>query len=282
MLGNGRAESGQARTVWSGSRRAQGSPTACPLRQNHSEPINASSRGPSTLPRVPAGGVRGRWDECVACFDAGFHRCEVEGFRRVVDLAARRSERRKSSAARAVQRAGGALDCWVLAGDQHLLRLVPADELVRYDDQPDSDGDWWTIPFVDGRVVGRPRAGPRAMRLLEGMYRAAISMTDAGNNVVLEDVVWEPKVATLARELLGAINPLIVRLVCPTSLAMDREQARQDRFVGAVAAYADEPDVRIDAHLTIDSSLHDRNSIAQQILAALVIKAPHRASETGN
>src|SRR4051812_2056714 len=75
----------------------------------------------------------------------------------------------KSRAARAIQRAGGARDCWVLAGDHHLLRLCPANELVHYADPADVPGEWWSVPSIDGRVVGRPRAGRRALRLLDGM-----------------------------------------------------------------------------------------------------------------
>ncbi len=186
----------------------------------------------------------------------------------------------KSRAARAIQRAGGARDCWVLAGDHHLLHLCPGDQLMRYSAPDDEAGEWWSVPYVDGRVVGRPRAGRRALRLLDGMYRAAVAMTRAGNNVVLEDVVWEPTVAAMAFEALSAVDPFVVRLVCPYTVAVERELARGDRFVGGVAAYASGPELITAVDATVDTGLHDRDAVAQQILTALHAKAePPRASQ---
>lgn len=187
----------------------------------------------------------------------------------------------KSSAARAIQRAGGLRDSWVLAGDRHLLRLVLADRLVRYGDPVDDEWEGWSVPSVDGRVVGRPRAGPRALRLLDGMYRAAVAMTRAGNNVVVEDVVWEAAIAALARDSFRGSRPLVVRLVCPYSMATDRERARADRFDGAVAAYASEPDVVADVDLTLDSAVLDPDSIAHEVHAALDARAAAQADDDG-
>lgn len=175
----------------------------------------------------------------------------------------------KSSAARAIQRAGGLRDSWVLAGDRHLLRLVLADQLVRYGHPVDADWEGWSVPYVDGRVVGRPIAGRRALRLLDGMYRAAGAMTLAGNNVVVEDVVWEAKVAAMALDSVRAIETLVVRLVCPFVEAVDRERARRGRFDGAVAAYASEPELIADVDLSLDSSVLDPDAIARRILDVL-------------
>ena len=188
----------------------------------------------------------------------------------------------KSSSARAIQRLGGVRDGWLLAGDHHLLRQVLADQLVRYAGPFDDAWEWWSIPSVDERLIGRPRAGRRALRLLDGMYRSAVALVRAGNNVVLEDVVWEPAVATIALEALGAIDPLVVRLVCPYAVAVDRERARPDRFVGGVAAYAGEPELITDVDLTLDSAQRDRESIARQILAAVAAHASKgRVSDAG-
>ena len=114
----------------------------------------------------------------------------------------------KSSIARAMQDAGGAADAFVLAGDQHLQRVLPSDALVRYVAEPVDDG-WpgWTIPFAAGTVTGRPHAGPTALRILDGMYRAAAAMAAAGNNVVIEDVVWEPAIAELGPPRAADVGP---------------------------------------------------------------------------
>ena len=169
----------------------------------------------------------------------------------------------------------------MLAGDHHLLRLVLADQLVRY--RYPADGGWegWSVPYLDGRVVGRAHAGARALRLLDGMYRAAAAMVRAGNNVVLEDVLWEASVAALALDAYGGTNPLVVRLVCPHAVALDRERARADRFDGAVGAYASEPDPVADVDLTLDSSMLDPDGIAQHVLAASDARPTQGTSDLG-
>jgi chloramphenicol 3-O-phosphotransferase len=158
--------------------------------------------------------------------------------------------------------------------------VVPADDIVRFGDPVDDGWEWWNIPSVDERVVGCPRAGRRALQLLDGMYRSAVAMTRAGNNVVLEDVVWEPAVAAIARDALGSIDPLVVKLVCPHDVAVGRERARADRFDGGVAAYNSEPELITDADVTIDSSLLAREAIAERILRALDAKTAGRTPQT--
>ena len=83
------------------------------------------------------------------------------------------------------------------------------------------------------------------------MYRAAVAMSHAGKNVVVEDVVWEASVAVLARQSFDAVGAFVVRLFCPVTVALARERARADRFVGSVAAYASEPELISDVDLSL-------------------------------
>jgi chloramphenicol 3-O phosphotransferase len=172
----------------------------------------------------------------------------------------------KSSIARAIQAAGGAHDPWVRAGDQHLLRVIAATSLIRHGPAVDDDWPGWTVPFEDGRVVGLPHAGPVALRLLDGMYRAAAAMAGAGNNVVLEDVVWEASIAELACAAFAGTDLFAVRVRCPTAMAVTREHARSDRFDGSVVAFATQPEPTIDVAMEIDTSDLDPSSCARQIL----------------
>jgi chloramphenicol 3-O-phosphotransferase len=57
---------------------------------------------------------------------------------------------------------------------------------------------------VDRTVLGRPRAGPVALRILDGMYRGVVAMANAGVHVILDDVVWERAVAELAGRAMTA------------------------------------------------------------------------------
>ena len=175
----------------------------------------------------------------------------------------------KSSIARAIQRSGDVDHAWVLAGDHHFLRVVAADQVVRHVGVVDDEWPGWAVPFVDGRVVGPPHAGPVARRLLEGMYRAAAAMAAAGNDVVLEDVVWEAAIADLARTALASTDVFVVKVVCPVSLALARERDRPDRFIGSVTAFTAVPELIPDVAMTIDTGDRSASDCARDILGRL-------------
>ena len=175
----------------------------------------------------------------------------------------------KSSIAHAMQDAGGAAEAFVLTGDQHLQRALATDALVRYVAEPLDDG-WpgWSIPFVAGLVTGRPQAGPTALRILDGMYRAAAAMAAAGNNVVIEDVVWESPIAELGRRALRSVDVTLVRVSCDMSVALRRERRRRDRYDGAVAAFHAAPRAWLRrGDVEIDTSTRGPQQCAGEVLA---------------
>ena len=76
-------------------------------------------------------------------------------------------------------------------------------------------------------MVGRPHAGATALRLLDGVCRAVRAMAEAGNHVVLEDVVWEPSVAQLGLTALAGGSVLVVRVTCPlASVSAERDPVK--------------------------------------------------------
>jgi chloramphenicol 3-O phosphotransferase len=180
----------------------------------------------------------------------------------------------KSRTARAIQRAGGVDDSWILTGDHHLLAVVPADQLVRRDVSVDDEWPGWSVPTSEQGVVGRPHAGSRALRILDGMYRAAVAMAHTGNNVIIEDVIWEPQVAEIAHRALRAVDAFIVRLTCPLEVALAREHARTDRIDGAAAVYAQQPDMVGHVDLEVETTIHDAAYIAQHIIGSLPQREP--------
>jgi chloramphenicol 3-O phosphotransferase len=174
----------------------------------------------------------------------------------------------KSSIALAIQEEGGLRDSWVLAGDQHFLRVLRRDVLIRFVATPDDDG-WpgWTVPVDAGSIVGRPHAGGTALRLLDGMYRAVRAMAEAGNHVVLEDVAWEASIARLGLAALEGGSLFVVRVTCPLAMALQRERERPDRVNGAVAAFGDGPEWITDVDMEVDTSDSDPRSCARRILS---------------
>jgi chloramphenicol 3-O-phosphotransferase len=158
----------------------------------------------------------------------------------------------KSSIARRMLARAQVGEAWFLTGDQHVTTSVPRRLITPRQLGAEEAIDGWDIPLVDRTLVARPRAGPVALRILDGMYRSAAAMTGAGVHVILDDVVWERAVLELARRALTGVSLLVVEVRCELNVALQRERNRGDRYPGAVDAYASEsplithPDARID------------------------------------
>ena len=174
----------------------------------------------------------------------------------------------KSNIARAIQRLGGLDGAWLHAGDEHLIRQLPPGLIVTADPtaDPQSSRQGWLIPVRDGVIVGRPEAGPVALRVLDGMYRAVAGLATAGNNVVLDDVVWDHGVAELAVNALHAIDTLLVHVQCEVATCVARERARPDRLDGAVGAYASGPRALDCFDVVVDTTSHSPSECATVIL----------------
>jgi chloramphenicol 3-O phosphotransferase len=157
----------------------------------------------------------------------------------------------KSSIARRILAAGQIGEAWFHTGDDHVTTRVPQ-RLIAPRGPDDAPVDGWYIPLVDRTLLGRPRAGPVALRILDGMYQGAAAMANAGVHVILDDVVWEQAVTELAGRAMRDVPHVVVEVRCDVGVALEREANRLDRYRGAVAAYAsepplvNEPDVRLD------------------------------------
>src|SRR5262249_7854360 len=105
-------------------------------------------------------------------------------------------------------------EAWYLTGDEHGTTRLPRPLFPSH--QPGAEGpvDGWDICVADRRLLRRPRAGPVALRILDGMYRAAAAMSEAGVHVVLDDVLWEPAVLELAERALDGTLLLVVEVRC--------------------------------------------------------------------
>jgi len=158
----------------------------------------------------------------------------------------------KSSIARRMLRDSTTGEAWFHTGDEHVTARVPRRLNTPGTPGKPATNDGWDIPVVDRTLVSRPRAGPVALQILDGMYRGAAAMASAGVHVILEDVVWERAVAELADRAMRNISHVLVEVRCEFAVALERENQRPDRDNGGVAAYAGEaslvpnPDVRID------------------------------------
>jgi chloramphenicol 3-O phosphotransferase len=131
-----------------------------------------------------------------------------------------------------------------------------------------ADGMVWVFPTP--KHISEVRLGPAGFNLLRGMYAAIAALAEHGNNVIIDDVVWEPSLLREAVSTLHHLDVLFVGVRCPMEVAERREQSRGDRPTGLVKAHY----LSVHAHqlydLEINTSLNDpAQSVAliQQYLA---------------
>ena len=69
------------------------------------------------------------------------------------------------------------------------------------------------------------------------MHAAAAALASKGNDVIIDDVIFDTRVLKEAVNTLHAFNALFVGVRCPFEIAEQREQARGNRTQGLVKAH---------------------------------------------
>ncbi len=109
------------------------------------------------------------------------------------------------------------------------------------------------------------RVGPIALKMFAGMYRACSALAAEGNNLIVDDVIFDPRVLEAAVSALAASRAFFVGIRCPLEIAERREQERGDRNLGLVRAHYDLVHKHGVYDLEIDTSLASPGEAAQQI-----------------
>lgn len=123
-------------------------------------------------------------------------------------------------------------------GIDHFLAAAPWSRLMIYSDSTaQTTAEGWFLPFRDGALVDTPRLGPVAYQWLNGMYASFAALATAGINLIVDDVIYDPKVFQIAVTHLADLPVLFVGLHCPVEEAMRRELARGDRAPGGAAIF---------------------------------------------
>ncbi len=132
------------------------------------------------------------------------------------------------------------------------------------------------VAYGTGELVD-VRLGAGAIRLLAARYRGIAAMADAGANLVVDDLFFEPRALKAAVSALATSDTLFVGLRLPLAVAEQRERVRGDRGPGGARLFHD----RVHAHaiydLELDTSQHSPLECAQMIQQALAGGHPRRA-----
>ena len=124
---------------------------------------------------------------------------------------------------------------YIHTGLDHYLERIPEKMNVLSDgNNPSSaDGFLWVVSQDDKRV-SEIRIGPVGFRILKGMYHAAAALATTGNDLILDDVIFDSAVLKEAVNVLHPFNVLFVGVRCPLEIAEQRERERGDRMLGLV------------------------------------------------
>jgi chloramphenicol 3-O phosphotransferase len=97
------------------------------------------------------------------------------------------------------------------------------------------------------------------------MYHAVAALSEQGNDLILDDVIFDSGALREAVNVLPASNTLFVGVRCPLEVAKKREQERGDRTVGLVEAHYDIVHLHGIYDLEIDTSVLTPMECATQI-----------------
>lgn len=127
-------------------------------------------------------------------------------------------------------------------------------------------------------VLGRAtEAGATGQRLMSGMHHAIAALARAGNHIVADHVLVDPRWMDECARLFCDLPAFLVAVRCPLEIVEQREQQRQDRTLGQARAQFD----LVHAHgvydLEVDTSLASPEQCARQVIELLESGLPPQA-----
>jgi chloramphenicol 3-O phosphotransferase len=97
--------------------------------------------------------------------------------------------------------------------------------------QDHADGFSFETVLEDGKPSVVIRSGPVGARAMRGMRHAIAAMAGQGNNLIVDDVIFNDEIAEY-RGLLSAFDLHVVGVMAPLDVLEAREAARADRLPG--------------------------------------------------
>jgi chloramphenicol 3-O phosphotransferase len=159
---------------------------------------------------------------------------------------------------------------WIHSGVDHWLERLPLrfSALATDASAEPHDGVTWVLPGGSPPLT-ELRIGPVGHRILGGAYHAYAALASAGNDLIVDDVMFDPHLLREALVALEGHDVLFVGVICPEEVAEERERARGDRIVG-LARFQTQ---LVHAHgvydLEVDTSMQSADECAERIKARL-------------
>jgi chloramphenicol 3-O phosphotransferase len=131
-----------------------------------------------------------------------------------------------------------------------------------------AEGYVFETTLEDGKPVTAVRSGPVLEALLRGMREAVAGMADAGNDIVIDDVLWDPEALADYRWQLASFDFHAVGLFAPLELIEQRERQRGDRVPGLARWQYDKVHLGMVYDLELDTRAASPDELAMQIKLA--------------
>lgn len=115
-------------------------------------------------------------------------------------------------------------------GVDHFQLAFPPN-LVNIDGRLDAKAVGWEVVY-DETGLQSVRIGPVGRQLSRGMYRMIAALSDAGINLVVDDVIWDEWILQTAVSILHTYPVHFIALDLSLAAAEQREKKRGDRGPG--------------------------------------------------
>jgi chloramphenicol 3-O phosphotransferase len=120
----------------------------------------------------------------------------------------------------------------------------------------------------DGKPVTAVTSGPTIETALRGMRGAIAAMAEAGNDIVVDDVLWDSAALADYRRRLAAFAFRTVGLVAPLEVIEQRERQRGDRTIGLARWQYDKVHSGMAYDLELETSAASPDELAARIKLA--------------
>jgi chloramphenicol 3-O phosphotransferase len=140
---------------------------------------------------------------------------------------------------------------------------------------PGAFGDPAGYTFETSELGGKPvtaiTSGPILALAMKSMRAAAAAMADAGADLVVDEVIWDPADLADYRRRLAAHAFHAVGLFAPLDVVERREKARGDRTLGLARWQHDKVHAGMAYDLELDTSVASPEALAGLIKAAFAV-----------
>lgn len=118
------------------------------------------------------------------------------------------------------------------------------------------------------------RFGEDGRRMLKGMRRAIAAMAEAGNNIIIDDIILEDDFLNDYLDVLDGLDVYFVGVRCPLDVIADRESMRPGRFPGTAESHFIQCHSHGEYDVEVDTSSESPSECAAKVADRISAAAP--------